>query len=545
MPEKLGRRIMPSGHTRDDFECFGPPATDDGNFDSCMIADLGCFKQDGTDSNKFYHGAVVKSKISGDFFAFFEWGRTGGQPDFLFILCYDKAEAQSVMAKQLHSKNDKRGEWATIAGIQTLRAKEGKDCYLVRPAARRTTGLPDAQKVIHDDADPTKKTSSSSSAKKTAKKKSTKESAVSRWDPKTLELGKALTGAVVDYTRKAFAGDYIPTQKAIDEGRDVLTEAMKRVKAVGNNTEDQVADRDLKELTGLLYSRIPKVKPVKAAESTWILSSDNINGWQQDLDAFESALFALAPMDADDDAVTISDPFGGFDLEMRWMDPETVEGAFIGKWMPKASADRHRGVGIMKIKNMWALRQTKLVAGFSKTVDRIAREKNGHRREKPKFQPSKRSDISPADQRRFKDANVAALFHGTRTVNVTGILRTGLKLPRQLVGVAITGAMFGPGIYWADDWRKSDGYTSRDGTYWAGGAGAIKGRGAFMFVANVVLGNPYVASGWSGYTKPPHGCHCVAGLAGKSGVQNNEWIVYDGTQNNLCYLVEYDTGRRN
>jgi len=541
MPTKLGRKQFPTGHGPDDFECFGPPATEDGQFDDCMIADLGCFNQLSVDSNKFYHTAVVKSKIDGSWYTYFEWGRTGGQPDFLFTQCYDKNEAQAVMAKQLHSKNDKRGEWATIAGINTLRAKAGKDCYLVRPAARRTTGLPDAQKVIHDDADPTKKTSSSAAVKKTTKK-STKKTAASRWDPKTLELGKALTGAVIDFTRKSFAGDYVPTQKAIDEGRDVLVEATKRVGKVGNITKDQVNDRDLKELTSLLYSRIPKVKTVGADESTWILSQDNIQGWQQDLDAFESALLALALVD-DDDSVTVADPFGGFDLEMKWMDPKTVEGQFLYKWMPEASANRHYGVGRMKIRNMWALRQTKLVTGFSKKVDIIGKQKTSGRRVSPKFQPPSRPDLSPADQKRFKDANVAALFHGTRTVNVTGILRTGLKLPRQLVGVAITGAMFGPGIYWADDWRKSDGYTSRQGTYWAGGAGAIKGRGAFMFVANVALGNPFVANSWGGYTKPPGGKHCIAGLAGKSGVQNNEWIVFDADQNNLCYLVEYDTRR--
>jgi hypothetical protein len=541
MAEKLGRKIMPNGHTRDDFECFGPPATDDGNFDNCLIADLGCFKQDGTDSNKFYHTAVVKSKKDGTWYTYFEWGRTGGNADFLFTMCGDKVEAQQVMAKQLHSKNDKRGEWATIAGINTLRAKAGKDCYLVRPAARRTTGLPDAQKVIHDDADQSKKTiqsSSSAAAKKIAKK------VASKWDSKTLELGKALTGAVVDYTRKSFAGDYVPTQKAIDESRDVLVEAMKRVKTVGDSTKDQVKDRDLKELTGFIYSRIPKVKHVHADESTWILSSANIGEWQQDLDAFESALLALDAGSVDD-STTVSDPFSGFDLEMKWCDPKTVEGKFLQAWMPEASANRHRSVGGMKIRNMWALRQKALAPGFSRKVDQIAKEKTSGKRDKPKFQPPTRPDLSTADQKRFRDANVAALFHGTRTVNVSGILRTGLKLPKQLVGVAITGAMWGPGIYWADDWRKSDGYTSRDGTYWASGAGGISGRGAFMFVANVALGNPYVATGYGGgYTKAPQGKHCVAALGGHSGVQNNEWVVYNAAQNNLCYLVEYNTEKR-
>ena len=539
MATKLGRKMLPSGHTRDDFECFGPPATQDGEFDDCMIADLGCFNQSGVDSNKFYHASTVKSKKTGTWYTYFEWGRTGHSADFLFTECDDKDEAQRVMAKQLHSKNDKRGEWATIAGIKTLRAKAGKDCYLVRPAARRTTGLSDAQKVIHDDADKSKKTVKASGSSAAAKKK-TKKSTISRWDPKTLALGQALTGAVIDFTRKSFAGDYVPTQKAIDEGRDVLTEAMKRVRVVGNSTKAQVADHDLKQLTYLLYSRVPKVKPVRAAESTWILSADNIKVWQDDLDAFESALWALAPTSDDDGAVTVSDPFDGFDLEMKWMDPSTVEGEFIYKWMPEASANRHYGVGGMKIQNMWALRQLSLVPAFSRKVDVIAKQKGTGRRDKPKFQPLTRLDLGTADQKRYKDANVAMLLHGTRSQNCIGILRTGFRLPKQLVGVPIIGAMFGSAFtYFADDWKKSAGYCSTQNSYWAGGSGAIKGRGAFMFVADCILGRPFVAPGPRGYTQVPDGYHCIFGKAGHSGVMNNEWMVPPPEQINLRYLVEF------
>lgn len=539
MVTKLGRKQLPSGHTRDDFECFGPPAIKDAEFDDCMIADLGCFNQDGSvDSNKFYHAAVVKSKKDGAWYAYYEWGRTGHGSDFSFIQCYDKAEAQRVMSKQVLSKNLGRGVWTTVAGIQVLRPKvdkngKTKDLYLVRPAARRTTGLPDARKVIHDDTEGKKTTTAK-------KKKSTK--TVSQWDKQTLELGRLLTGATIDYTRKSFAGDYIPTQATIEEGRDLLAEALKRVKKVGEFTEDQVNDPELKQLTTILYSRIPKVKPLRAAESSWILSGSNIQAWQFDLDAFESALLALDV--GGDDVVHMDDPFSGFDLQMRWMDQSTIEGQFIREWMPKASGDRHYHVGNMKILNTWALRQPGLCSRFSKKVDKIAADKSS-RREKPKFQPGSRSDLAAKDRTRYKDANVALLFHGTRSVNVSGILRTGLKLPRQLVGVAITGAMFGSATYWADDWRKSDGYTSRQGTYWAGGSGGVKGRGAFMFVGDVALGTPHVASGWSGYTKAPHGCHSIVGLQGRtSGLQNNEWMVYSEDQNNLSYLVEYEVKRR-
>jgi hypothetical protein len=101
--------------------------------------------------------------------------------------------------------------------------------------------------------------------------------------------------------------------------------------------------------------------------------------------------------------------------------------------------------------------------------------------------------------------------------------------------------MFGPGLYWADDWKKSAGYTSLKSSYWSRGSGGVKGREAFMFVADVAIGKPYVASGPSGYTKPPQGYHSVFGKANHSGVANNEFITYSSDSNRLRYLVEFET----
>src|SRR5439155_14964221 len=123
--------------------------------------------------------------------------------------------------------------------------------------------------------------------------------------------------------------------------------------------------------------------------------------------------------------------------------------------------------------------------------------------ERPHYQPKKRADTKGAEAKRFQASNTSLLFHGTRSVNVRGILREALRMPKELVGVVITGAMFGPGLYFADDWKKSAGYTSLTNSYWSGGSGAIAGRGAFMFAADVVLGQPFVAPHAHGYTAPP------------------------------------------
>lgn len=526
---KQGIRVFPESASPSEFQCFGPPATKDGEFNHARICDMGCFTQDGKDSNKYYHGAVVQHTGSDNWYAYFEWGRTGAvSPNFQFIGCRDEAHAVAEFAKQMHSKNDKRGEWVTVAGLRTLRAKKNKDCYLVRPQATRSTGLPDARSI---------KINEGAKAEKIVKKpKSSRKKKVSKADPQTTALMRDLTRATVAYTRGAMADDSLPTQVAIDEGRQILLEAQKRVAKLGEKLSRQLRDKELRQLSSLMYSRIPKQKPVGAADSTWILSSDNIFAWQNDLDAFESALYAT---DIDQEAENDFDPFEGMNLHMEWISPKSETGKYLYQWWPKATNNRHGYLGGMKIKNLWRVERFADKGKIAKSQDEIlkATPKIKHR---PLFQ-RKRPDLSSAEQSRFEKTNTALLFHGTRSVNVSGILREALRLPKQLVGVVITGAMFGPGIYFADDWKKSAGYTSLHSSYYAAGNGAVKGRSAFMFACDVVLGAPYVAPSWGGYTGPPKGYQSIYGKSGASGVQNNEFIVFKAQQNQIRYLCEFST----
>src|SRR5438105_4860027 len=109
MGSKLDKDTYPESASAADFQCFGPPATKDADFENVKICDMGCFTQDGKDSNKYYHAAVVQHKQSKKWYAYFEWGRTGAKShSFQFIACNSEADACQEFAKQLHSKNDKR-----------------------------------------------------------------------------------------------------------------------------------------------------------------------------------------------------------------------------------------------------------------------------------------------------------------------------------------------------------------------------------------------------------------------------------------------------
>jgi hypothetical protein len=526
MTTKLAKDTYPENGSPSDFQCFGPPATRDGEFDACRICDLGCFTQDGKDSNKYYHAAVVQHRQSKRWYTYFEWGRTGAaHPSFQFLSCDSEAEACQEFGRQLHAKNDRRGEWVTVAGLRTLRARAGQDCYLVRPMATRSTGLPDARSIkINEGAKKVEK--AAAPAKPTA-------NTAARADPQTLALMRDLVVATVAYTRGSMADASLPTQAAIDEARTLLAEAQKRVAVVGDRVDRQVKDRQLVQLSTLMYARIPKKKPVGAPPATWILSQENVLAWRNDLDAFESALYAT---DIEDDPDV--DPFAGMELTMAWLPPDSKEGKELYAWWPAATANRHGWVGTMRIKNLWRVERHADRGKLARVQEEILSERP-EICERPLYQPSRRADLSSADSRRYRASNTSLLFHGTRSVNVSGILREALRLPRQLVGVVITGAMFGPGLYFADDWKKSAGYTSLANSYWSAGSGNVRGRDAFMFAADVVLGNPFVAPHAHGYVGPPKSHHSVFGKAGHSGVQNNEFIVFRSEQHQLRYLIEF------
>lgn len=539
MATKLPKDTYPNNASENDFQCFGPPATKDGEFEQVKIADLGCFTQDGKDTNKYYHCAIVQHRGTKKWYAYFEWGRTGAaNPSFQFVECTSEADAQAAFAKQLHSKNDKRGEWVTVAGLRTLRAKAGKDCYLVRPMATRSTGLPDARSIkINEGAKPKKTTGASSQAGTTAKKGTKKKAAKKpEIDAETRKLLNDLSVATIAYTRGSMADESLPTQAAIDEARTILAEAQKRLAKVGDDSKKQIKDKQLVEMTNLMYGRIPKKKALRAKAEDWILSKDNVLAWGNDLDAFESALYAT-DIGQDDEV----NPMDELNLVMEWVPPTSKEGKFLYKWWPKATGNRHSHIQDMKVLNLWRVERhedkNRIVPAQKKVLK--AKPKIA---ERAQYQPRTRLDLPSADRKVFKDSNTALLFHGTRSVNVRGILKEALRMPKELVGVVITGAMFGPGLYFADDWKKSAGYTSLKNSYWSRGSGAVAGRGAFMFAMDVVLGNPFVAPKAHGYTTPPKGHHCVFGKAGESRVQNNEFIVFDRDQQQIRYLVEFDVG---
>lgn len=132
------------------------------------------------------------------------------------------------------------------------------------------------------------------------------------------------------------------------------------------------------------------------------------------------------------------------------------------------------------------------------------------------------------------------LWHGSRTENWLAILELGLLV--RPPGARTTGSMFGFGIYFADKFQKSHGYTSHRGSHYAHGTGDV----GYMGVFNVALGKQLEVGRWQQShgslnfdTLNKWGYNSVWGKSGGGSLINNEYIIYTPAQCTMAYLVEF------
>lgn len=132
------------------------------------------------------------------------------------------------------------------------------------------------------------------------------------------------------------------------------------------------------------------------------------------------------------------------------------------------------------------------------------------------------------------------LWHGSRNENWWSIIGGGLVL--RPTNAVITGKMFGYGIYFATKARKSLGYTSLSGSYWAHGSSPS----AFMGLYEVAYGKPYdvhsfdhkySSLNYEGLQRLCPGANCLHAHEGQM-LRNDEIVVYQECQTTIKYLVE-------
>ena len=555
MATKLGRKEMPAGFSASDFKYAGRPANDQGDFGSTVgIADCSCVNQFGDANNdKFYHGGVVEAK--GKFFVYLEWGRaksgfswvngsfTGA--DFQFVACDSESDAREFFAKQLDSKNRKRLIQKDIGGKVIWAAKPGEDGYLVQRLATRQRGLPDAY-TIKDNTGVVavaQAVTTTPSAKATAKVAAPAKT----FHPKVIDLAGVLVGGTKTYARAASqATGVVPTMAAIEEVRnEILPAALNLIGQIGDDINKQCADHRLVDLSKyaatIVPCPIPRGGTSEQRARVVILSAENILARQQDLDAFEAALKS-----EQFDTVVVGtnpavDPDSLLNATLTWLDPNSAEGRGVITTLLRQSNNRHGNLpGQMRVINLFEVKRPDRDAQFMGRVEAVAAKRKGVFGEKAGLQ-FPRTDLDGKTTDLYRQANVILTQHGTRSVNVQPIVSTHFRLPQQLKGVYICGANFGHGNYQATDYRKAVGYSSYERSYWGGGGGAITGRGAFLFLCDMIMGDAYRAPSTGSWVTPPDGKDSVFGKGGDRGhrLENDEHVIFDPHFARIHYLVEF------
>ncbi len=547
MANKLDRKVMPANHTADDFEVMGRAARDQGDFGTDVgVADCACVNQFGEANNsKYYHGAVVKSRKTGAWFVYLEWGRIfSGQSwnggfhgqDFQFVECSGEADARAFFAKQLHSKNTKRLEQKMIAGVTVWAGKAGDDGYIVQSLATREKGLPDCYK-IKDNSGVTVV------PKPAAPKAASKPVSFKTFQPQVVKLASDLVGGVITYTKALSAASGVtPTMDAIKQVRDgLIPAALQRIKMVGGDMRSQCQDTDLVDISKMVAALVPRPIPRSGmSQEEAILNGNTMTRLQQDLDAFEASLknedFEIA-------APTTSgvDPDSLLNANLVWLDTSSVEGRWVFQTYMAMSNNRHANVRGMTVKNIFAVYREDRDARFRAMAEQVALKRKGQNLGSvpPGLQPRSRPDMKdiPADV--VRDSNLFLGIHGTRGVNISPILASHFRMPKSLTGVHITGAAFGDGIYMATDRNKSAQYVGSSYSVYGSGGG-IANRGHFMFLCDTIGGKfLYPKTAWTIGGHCPDGCDTVYAHPSKClSLQNDEHVLFHPDMTRIRYLVE-------
>lgn len=140
-------------------------------------------------------------------------------------------------------------------------------------------------------------------------------------------------------------------------------------------------------------------------------------------------------------------------------------------------------------------------------------------------------------QHHITPKQVKLFYHGSKVENWWSITKQGLSLNPN---ASVTGKMFGYGLYFAPDCRKSLNYMDTKGSRWNNGSRET----GYCAIYAVALGKCYVPDRYTSSlgtmtkAKLPAGCQSLLGDKVKCGLHNDEYVVYDQSQCTIKYLME-------
>lgn len=476
----------------------------DGEFEVKEVVNLNFFDLSGAkaktkgSSNKTYTAELHYAKKGSKCQIYSLWGPTGGNQTKDWRHFDSQEKAKKEFDKIVKSKK-KKGYVEIDVAQRAIGSEEAKK--IVKPV--QLIGVPDKQAIV-----------------------------TSSLHPKVQYLVGELFGQTnqwVSSVLKCPLGQL--TNAQIDKGRDILSQAL----IINDKKRKTSKDKEkIEELTNDFYSLIPhNLGTGSRGQLTHLLLDDagKIAQKESDLDTLLDAKSVGAVLAADS---KVDDRYKSLNAEFNYLEPDSTTFKWINKLVQKTKARNHHWLGTINVLNVWKIARNKEEDRFLDTAKEIGKVCKGQ--VIPDMYKGlgvdDRNDID--NQEIFKKANILPLFHGTRTENLIGITKQGLLIrPHNAV---LTGAMYGNGVYTSSNSTKSINYTSIRSSYWSKG-NADK---AYLFLTDTILGDQKIASGSYQYNKnniKPY--HSVWAKGGKSGVINDEMMVYDTSQIKLAYLIEF------
>jgi poly [ADP-ribose] polymerase len=316
------------------------------------------------------------------------------------------------------------------------------------------------------------------------------------------------------------------TNNQIDSGRSKLQEARKIIQTGLSDDNKKI----LLSLTNDFYGLIPHNlgQGARGKLTNLILDTkEKIDNKEYDLDTLLDAKSLGTSLDSN----SIWDQYNSLDTEFSFIDHQDPIFDWLNKLIQDTRASNHHHLGKIILLNAWGINRNNERKTFLSRAQQIADQCGRQVIPDQMSIITKRTDVY--DPKLFEFANIIPLFHGTRSQNITGILKKGMLIRPS--GVVICGAMYGHALYMGKS-SKSINYTSIKSSYWSGG----NDDRAFLFVSDCALGNQKIATGSNNYSleniKPNHS---VWARGGSSGVINDEFMLYETNQHNIRYLLEF------
>jgi len=315
----------------------------------------------------------------------------------------------------------------------------------------------------------------------------------------------------------------------IQNGRNILLKAKDIVKSKGGKSS-----KEIENLTNDFYTLIPHNLGQGSRGKLEHLLLDDVNKILQKEDDLDTLLDAKA-LGASLTSSSVDDQYKSLNTDFEFVDKKSDLFKWLISMVRDTRASNHKQLGDIILLNAWSVKRNNEFDAFLNTSEKIAKEYG------KQIVPDvlnklvkNRLDVNKEHNTLYEKANVLPLFHGSRTCNLSSIFQLGLRV--RPANVQLTGSAFGDSLYFASQSSKSANYTSINRSYWSKGSDDK----AYLFLADAALGKQKIAGGQQQYnenTIKPH--HSVWAQGGKSGVINDEFMLYNTRQHSFRYLLEF------